>query len=324
MTKTKSIKVKNLVEAIRSKNLELVEQLIAEGVKINSNDCHGRTPLSYAVQYQVIPIIQVLLDSGADANLGDEDTNIISAISPLMRIVNTSVKDNRPQKIREIIQVLLQGGVNINQRYAGGRTALMKAVSNRDHEMIEILIEIGVDLEVKDNDGNSALMIARYEGGAKSVNILKQSGASTEGLAEIEMIHAVMKKDLDKLKRLLRENPNLNGNHRVSEVTPLCIAVQNGDYEATKLLIESGSDVNLRGSEGSLTPLIYAVLAGHTDILRLLLNTGADVHARVEGFKNALEYAELDKIAKVDRPFDEIINLLKSHGAVKNLSKSKR
>jgi ankyrin repeat protein len=313
MPKNRSAKLKKLIDAVKALNLDLVKQLIDQGVQINSNDSLGRTPLSYAVQYQDILIIQLLLTSGANPNLADEDTNEIRESSPLMMIVNLYVEQNRSEKIKELTQTLIQGGANINQRYKAGKTVLMKAVSKRDYEMIEILIKLGADLDVKDNDGNTALMIARYEGGAKSYNILKKAGASTRGIEEVEMIHAVVNREIAKLKQLLLMNPDIN--HRVGELTALIAATNNGDHEIAKLLIESGADVNLRGSDDYFTPLIKAAYYGHIEIVRLLLDAGADVHARIKDYKNALEYAELGKKEggyKNNRPFDEIIKLLRN------------
>jgi ankyrin repeat protein len=321
MANSKSIKLKKLIDGVKVGNLEEIIQFIEQGVEINSRDNLGRTPLSYAVQYQNIAIIQTLLRYGAHPNLADKETSDSSENSPIMRIVNLYVEYNRPQKIREIIQLLTDNGANINQKYCG-KTVLMRAASKRDYDLIETLIEIGVDLDVKDNDENSALMIARYEGGAKTFNILKNAGAFSKGLEEIEMILAIKNKDIHQLKQILLDNPRINVNHRINQVTPLCMSIINRDHTVTELLLKIGADVNLRSSEGSLTPLIYAVTGRCISIINLLLNNGADVHAKVEGFKNALEYAEMDKIAKVGG-YDEIIAILKSHGAVKQKKSSK-
>ena len=52
-------------------NKSIVEELVVEGVDVNSADTQGRTALMIAVAKQRTKIIEVLLNAGADVSLAD-------------------------------------------------------------------------------------------------------------------------------------------------------------------------------------------------------------------------------------------------------------
>lgn len=149
----------------------------------------------------------------------------------------------------------------------------------------------------------------------KAINILRQSGASEAGLKEVELLKAATNGDLEKVKSLLQGNINVN--MRVDKKIVLCHAAIRGHLEIVKLLIAAGADVELRGIEGHFNPLLNAAYAGNLEVVRVLLEAGADVHVRVDDYLNPLEYAELGKHEghKANKPFDEVIALLKQYGA---------
>lgn len=306
--------VEKLTDAATDGNLKQVQQLITSGVDVNAIASCNRTALSLAIQGGHIPVIQALLDAGADPNLPDETDNGLAGNSPLMEAASTFFATNRGDMVR----LLIQRGADINQQDADGRTALMLALGYSDIDVIETLIKAGVDLDIQDNEGNTALMMAEFGKSIKVANILKQVGASQKGLKEVELLQAVDRGDVDKVKILLQENINVNA--RIGETTALCRAATEGHHEIAKLLIAAGADVNQRASEGHFNPLLYAAYYGNLEVVRVLLEAGADVHVRVTDYLNPLEYAELGKQQghKKGQPFDEVIVLLERYGATRS------
>jgi ankyrin repeat protein len=305
-TREQNKAVEGLNEAAMYGNLLQVQELIDAGVDVNAIAACNRTALSLAIQGGKIPVIQALLKAGADPNLPDETDDALAANSPLMEASSTFFATNRGDMVR----LLIQHGANLNQQDAGGRTALMQALGYSDMDVIETLIKSGADLDIQDNEGNTVLMMAGLNKSIKLVNLLKQAGASHQGLKEVELLQVVDRGDIDRVKALLSENLNLN--IRLGQTTMLCRAAYEGHSEIAKLLIEAGADVNKRASEGYFNPLLYAAYNGNLEVVRILLEAGADVNMRVQDYLNPLEYAEMGKYEghRKDRPFDEVIALL--------------
>jgi len=305
--------VEKLLDAAMYGNLQQVQQLIANGVDVNAISSCNRTALSLAIQGGKIPVIQALLDAGADPNLPDETDDDLAANSPLMAAASTFFATNRGDMVR----LLIQRGADINQQDAEGQTALMHALRYSDMDVIETLIRAGADLDIQDNEGNTALMMAELIESTKVANILKQAGASQKGLKEVELLQAVDLGDVDRVKTLLQENINVNV--CIGENTALCKAASKGHHEIAKLLIAAGADVNQRASEGYFNPLLHAAYTGNLEVVRVLLEAGADVRVRVTDYLNSLEYAELGKQERHKRgqPFDEVIALLERYGATR-------
>ena len=313
-TREKNKEVEKLIDAAMYGNLKQVQQLISDGVEINSIAVCNRTALSLAIQGGHISVIQALLDAGADPNLADETDDGLADKSPLMEAASTFFATNRGDMVR----LLIEHGADLNQQDAEGQTALMRALEFSDMDVIETLIKAGANLDIQDQEGNTVLMMAELSKSTKIVNLLKQAGASQKGLKEVELLQAIEQGDIDKVKVLLQENLNLNA--RISETTMLCRAASEGHHEIAKLLIASGADVNQRASKGHFNPLLYAAYYGNLEVVRILLKAGADLHIRVTDYLNPLEYAELGKQEghRKDQPFDEIITLLESYGATRS------
>ena len=306
--------VEKLTDAAMYGNLKQVQQLIDDGVDINTIAACNRTALSLAIQGGHIPVIQTLLDAGADPNLPDETDEGLAENSPLMEAASTFFATNRGDMVR----LLIQRGANLNQQYAEGQTALMSALEDSDIDVIETLIKAGADIDIQDNEGNTALMMVELRKSTKLVKLLKQAGASQKGLKEVELLEAIEQNDQDRVKTLLQEKLNLNV--RLGQSTILYRAVTEGPPKIAKLLIEAGADVNQPVSEGYFNPLLYAAYGGHLEIVRILLEAGADLNVRVKDYLNPLEYAELGKYEghSKDKPFDEVIALLESYGATRS------
>ncbi|MDX2212680.1 MAG: ankyrin repeat domain-containing protein [Oculatellaceae cyanobacterium bins.114] len=307
--------VEKLIDAAMYGDLKKVQQLIADGVDVNAIASCNRTALSLAIQGGHIPVIQALLDAGADPNLPDETDDGLVANTPLMEAASTFFAPNRSDMVR----LLIQKGANVNQQGAQGQTALMSALAHSDMDVIETLIKAGANLDIRDSNGNTALMQAESGRLTKVASVLRQAGASQQGLKEVELFKAVRQGDVEKVKALLQDGVDIN--LRVGG-TALCQAAQKGNLEIVKLLIAAGADVDQRASEGYFNPLLYAAYDGNLEVVRALLEAGADVHVRVKDYLNPLEYAELGQWEgnRKGQPFDEVIALLKSYGATKSAS----
>ena len=85
--------------------------------------------------------------------------------------------------------------------------------------------------------------------------------------------------DLEKVRTLLLQNPNLVFSKCTNGLTALDYAAGGGHEEVTELLLGKGADVNAKANNGA-TPLHSAALGGHAGVAQLLLAKGADVNAK--------------------------------------------
>ncbi|KFY32769.1 hypothetical protein V495_08758 [Pseudogymnoascus sp. VKM F-4514 (FW-929)] len=140
----------DLFRAISNGDLSRVQQLLDEGLDIESRDDNGgRTPLIVAVGYDKVDIAELLLLSGCDANAkttNSEETALISACA-----------SGRSQIV---LLILEHGNPNLEARDRNGRTALMKASAQGYERQVQVLVKAGGNIEARDWNGRTALMEA--------------------------------------------------------------------------------------------------------------------------------------------------------------------
>lgn len=156
----------DLFDAIESNNIEMVKDILNSG--INPNIRKGYTiPLNYAIQSasdyrlydndyashnQMIKIIELLLERGADPNFSN-----IEGFTPLMHASMVNEK--------EIVNLLLNNGADPNLKDDDGNTALIYAIESYNSEfIIELLLNNGADPTIKNNEGITAYDIALRDG----------------------------------------------------------------------------------------------------------------------------------------------------------------
>jgi serine/threonine-protein phosphatase 6 regulatory ankyrin repeat subunit B len=114
--------------------------------------------------------------------------------------------------------------------------------------------------------------------------------------------------NLEKVKALLKDNPELVNAKAYNGWTPLHLAAAKGQKEVVELLLTHNAHVNAKDDSGE-TPLFHAVRFGNKDIVELLLDHGADVNAKDKDGATALDVA-----AKSKQSNQETIELLRQHG----------
>jgi ankyrin repeat protein len=100
--------------------------------------------------------------------------------------------------------------------------------------------------------------------------------------------------DLETVKKMIKENPDLVNSRNSTGRFPLEMAAQTGQTDIVKFLLENGADVNL--NRGGATALhMAAIYGGKTEVITLLLENGADINARTGNGYTPLNLAVIGK-----------------------------
>lgn len=159
--------------AIVGGNRYRVELLLDHGADINAEGHYRTPPIFAAVERNMTSMAQLLYDHGARIDTLATRTLLGQAVR---------VHD------REIVQWLLEKGVDVNIRDDDNRTPLhYVSIKNsrwdvvpdaRDIAIAQILVDAGADLEATDNDGKTVLLAAASQCQVDLVKFLLEKGAS--------------------------------------------------------------------------------------------------------------------------------------------------
>lgn len=256
----------------RSGNIELMNKLIAKGVKYNDNaiimgaqggrgSANGLAVFQYLEGLKLKPtvtgsngenalfyiarkpkqeeVISYFLSKGVDVNQADKEGNtaFINAAG-FTRDLGT-------------LELLSKNVKNINQVNAKGVSALAMAVRSNTGEVVKFLLDKGADLNVADKEGNN-LAYYLFQG---------------YGPRGMEDFNAKLKVLTDKGFNVGAVQPNGNSLYH--------LAVAKNDLALAKLVADYKVDVNLKNKEGYTALHKAAMTAKDVELLQYLIAVGA-------------------------------------------------
>ncbi|UCH83917.1 MAG: ankyrin repeat domain-containing protein [Candidatus Latescibacterota bacterium] len=106
--------------------------------------------------------------------------------------------------------------------------------------------------------------------------------------------------DLEQVKNLIDQSPDLLNALNEEEETPLHFAAASGNLDLVEYLVSSGAEVDAPNNVGQ-TPLLYAAYDGHVEICEFLIRVGAKADFRDGRGNSPLDFAarqgQLDVVA---------------------------
>jgi ankyrin repeat protein len=237
---------------------ELVEKLIGKGADVNCTDFKGGTPLFHAAMNGHLGAARALVKAGADAKkrCQDDSSPLHAAIAKTLRIpwswdnVPGGLSDGRIG--REMIELLIKAGADVNAVDAAGRTPLVKALSKyrASADTVKRLLRAGADPNRPSRNGMTPLM-------------------NVAGVAAMHFYEADSELDVivnDLLQAGARPDAVTAGG-----VTALMLFTHADRKTAASVLLRAGADPNTKTKNG-----LAAVDFGKTpSMVRSLMSRGA-------------------------------------------------
>lgn len=156
----KDARVEKLVEAATGGLEDVVSQLISEGVAPDSISQEGQSALHLAAFYSRLGVMELLLQSGASADVLNEDEGPCGGpfSTPLAQVAGSSFAEHRV----EAMNLLLAAGANPNAQDAYGMTPLMNAIDYQTGypDSVQCLLNAGAKVTLRNKEGETALVIA--------------------------------------------------------------------------------------------------------------------------------------------------------------------
>lgn len=237
-----NLQCKVLDVAVAEGHLDVVRILLRAGADPNATGDGWGSPLQVASFRGLEAIVQVLLESGADAtaHTGTNGTGFA---------LHAAAEKGHPR----IVKLLLDHGADPNQTGSDSGNALNAAALCGNKESVRELLKAGADPHVQTDEGN-ALQYAAEGGNVKVVQLLLDEGVDVNQVTENVAEHA----------------------------TALQAAAHEGHEGVVRLLLQHGADVNgPPGCSGSALRAAFAgcnsatVDAAYEAIINLLQDHNA-------------------------------------------------
>uniref|UniRef100_A0A8C1T828 Poly [ADP-ribose] polymerase n=1 Tax=Cyprinus carpio TaxID=7962 RepID=A0A8C1T828_CYPCA len=296
-----------LHEAASKNRVEVCSLLLSYGADPNFLNCHNKSAIDLAPTALLKERLayefrgHALLQAAREADMARFKKHLsletINFKHPLtqetaLHCVSTSAYPKRKQ----ICELLLRKGANVNEKNKDFLTPLHLAAEKSHNDIIEVLVKHEAKVNAVDNLGQTALHRAAHCGHLQTCRVLLSVGCdplitSLQGFSPSQLI------------RFTIYSPTYR---------QLLEASKSGDLEVVKKLCTL-QNVNCRDVEGrQSTPLHFAAGYNRVAVVEYLLQHGADVHAKDKGglvpLHNACSYGHY-----------EVAELLVLHGAVVNV-----
>ena len=265
-----------LADAVQRQDRAAVRSLLSGGnaqVDVNAPQADGANAVAWAVHWDDLDTVRILIRAGADVNVANE-----LGVTPLMLAAHNASAG--------MVDALLQAGADPNTARPAGDTALMLAARSGKVVVVQHLADAGADVNARTPGGHTALMWAAAESHADVARLLIDEGAALVDVRTPTTRPRQRRQYAERELKVLREGEATNpsqwprdgaGDPARSQggFTPLLYGVMAGGVETVRALLDGGADVNEAAPDG-VSALMLALTKRHEDLALFLLEQGAD------------------------------------------------
>ena len=287
---------------------DIARRLISLGVDPNTRfpwlHHNVRRPILWGATRipQSLPLVNVLLDAGADPNDGVTlplaasagDIPVLEALLAHGANVDQRWATDGSTALYAILQWsrtadgilwLLAHGADPNAVFAeNGETPLHGTARAWDVPLAEAMVARGAEISRRRADRRTPYAVAELNGNRAVADWLLAHGASPE-LSDVDrLVAACSRGDRAAAEALVAQNPGLKSEITDDHYIAFHQAAERGDVRALEAMLASGFDPNRPDASIGKTALHSAAMEGWPDAVRVLLAHGASVHVRDREF----------------------------------------
>jgi len=221
-----------LMCAVESNNIPMVQLLLEHGANMNERGgIDGKMPLMCALELGN----QAIIDCLWEAHAADSSQQYLS-------IKDLNDRDIMYYAIKGGCVDMMQQLMNSSPDFwdldllIGEKTALHHAIEFGRLNVVQFLLDQGVDINIKDCQNRTPLMYALELGNQSIIDFLIDKGSDCSNPDSILLLRAIAAEDVGMLRKILNVdhfNPNQPG---FDGECPLVAAIQKGNYEILQLI----------------------------------------------------------------------------------------
>ena len=294
-----------LMMALKNRHFDTVNRLIDKGADVNNSNIKGETTLHCAAGTGHVDTVQILIE--ADVELDAQDRE---GLTPLMIALQNDCPNNaktedvrennehdEKKNYKEVANLLIEKGADINKKNMNGETALhfaaktghidimKKLVDALKKKQINKQIEAKAEMDAQNKTGWTPLMIAVKYGHNGIAEVLLNEGVDLNRknkFGETALYHASDSGNLDATKKLLGADAKADTLNK-DGWTPLMISLKNRHINIANILIRKlrQKSIKIKNKFGE-TALHFAVTIGDKDIVRTLIGAGAPLNTQTK------------------------------------------
>jgi len=336
--------VSPLCQAASRGEITQIKGLLAQGANINGRNEDGNTSLICAILANQEEAARYLLDVGADPATKDSSRKI----PPVFHAASVGSIG--------IAKLLLDRGVNANEKSWSGQAFFSEVVASENLEGVRLCLDHGADVNSRGMSGRPILAQAIRTGNAELVKLLLQNGADVKcyDYTGQTMLSIAINQEQDDMIQVVLDAGADPNSYTMTGQTVLVEAIQKRRLGLARILLDRGADANCRDIYGHLILLVvlkdakiradekleiirlllthgsaatttdsygipavsYALNSGSTELVALLLRHGASANANTTSGETLLLHA-------IDTGKQDLARLLLNHGANPNTADKK-
>ncbi|MFD2543058.1 ankyrin repeat domain-containing protein [Lacinutrix gracilariae] len=319
-----------LLSAPYDKDFTLINYFTSKGASIDSVDDNGNGVFNYVAKTGNIDLLNQLLEKGVKGNdnaflfaaTGTRGkTNTLDFYKYLESVglnpKNAAIKGETPlhivastNKDVELINYLVEKGLDVNTPDYNGNTPFLNAVSHNNLETVTFLFKYLKNINQVNKKGESALALAVANNTPDVVGFLIENKADITVLDAnknnltaylVESFSAKKEEDFKGKLVLLTENGLNIAKTQENGNTLYHLAVAKNNSNFIKLLEQFKIDVNAKNNEGNTALHLAALQAKDTEILKYLISIGANIEATTDFEETAYDLATENEILKAQK-----------------------
>ena len=236
--------------------------------------------LSAMVASNISVLVRRLLDDPAtDLDVRDAADDSL----PIHSAATSEMPATHPEELREIIEMLLEKGADINCVTIAGDTPLHCASAFPLPEVVKIFLEKGADTSIKNIRGETPLNQEHALRSQEVVEILIQGEVDTEmpdNKGYIPIIKAAHYSIWETVRLFLRHGLDAKSTNS-DGINCLHAAASSGEISMIELLLDAKVPINVKSNNG-YTPLHSAAFSDEFEAVCLLVARGADTAAATD------------------------------------------